>query len=92
MTGETLLEPEQFDLLRRFVEAPRGAYFTTWPHEDAQATFIRLGTNERFQGELSDADILASLGLGFLYKTDDGHYSVTPKRIDYYNRVLGKRE
>jgi hypothetical protein len=56
MIGNTLLEPEQFDLLREFVEAPRGAYFTTWAHEEAQATFIRAGTGERFEGELAHHD------------------------------------
>jgi hypothetical protein len=83
-------KPEQFNLLRDFVEGPRGEYFVTWPHEDPQATFIHVGTNHRFEGQESDAEMLVSLG--FLHRPGGKNYSVTPKGMDHYNRVLAKRE
>jgi hypothetical protein len=88
MAADKLLEPGQFDLLRNFVEGPRGEYFATWPHQDPQATFIHVGTNHRFEGAWSDADTLVTLG--FLSKPRGKNYAVTPKGVDHYNRVLGK--
>ena len=83
-----LLEPPQYKLLAEFVQAPRGEFFVTHPHNDAEPTFIHRTTNERFQGSESDAAILvANLLLIKLGRC----FAVTPAGIDHYNMVAADK-
>jgi hypothetical protein len=83
-----LLERAQYRLLAQFVQAPRGEFFITQSHDETEATFVHLTTNDRFQGDESDAEILVSNRL--LIKSD-GCYAVTPAGVDLYNRVAAAK-
>lgn len=83
-----LLEPEQYKLLAQFVQASRGEFLVTHPHNQAEPTFIHRITNERFQGSETDAKILVSYR--FLIRSD-GCYAVTPAGIAYQNEVIASK-
>lgn len=90
------LENEQYELLGKFVEAhlrtpreSRGAFIASWPHNEPQATFFHSQEQGlRFQGSMSDAEILAHAGL--LLKSSGSRGSVTfsilPQGIDVYQK------
>lgn len=95
------LEDEQYELLAKFVEAhlsareSRGAFIATWAHNDPHATFFHSREQSlRFQGSMSDAEVLAHAGL--LLKSSGSNGSVTfsalPRGIDVYKKGLRMTE
>ena len=87
------LEPEQQELLSRFVEAdrkiPKGLEREFLALEDDMfgASFVHVGGEDiAVEGSLTDAKILAHNGLlGISYASRGGlHFHVTPKGIQYY--------
>jgi hypothetical protein len=90
------LEDEQYELLGKFVEThlstppeSRGTFIATWPHNDQQATFFHSRVQSlRFQGNLSDAVVLARAGL-LLQSPGAGNsstFSVLPEGIDVHQK------
>jgi len=87
-------EDIQYELLGKFVEAhlatsqdTRGVFIVSWPHNEPQATFFHSREQTlRFQGSISDAEVLAHAGL--LLKSQDLHGGVTfqvlPQGINAY--------
>lgn len=88
------LEEEQYELLARFVEAhlgvpreSRGKFIGTWCRGETQATFFHSLVNDlRFQGSMSDAEILAQFGLLSMVHGSGGsaNFSVLPLGIEVY--------
>jgi hypothetical protein len=93
------LEDEQHELLGKFVEAhlrtpqeSRGAFIASWPHNEPQATFFHSREQDlRFQGSMSDAEILAHAGLLLKSSGSSGSvtFSVLPQGIDVYQKRKG---
>lgn len=93
------LEDEQYDLLAKFVEAhrnapqdSRGAFIAVHNLGDRQETFIHSGVPDlRFQGSMSDAEVLAYAGLLRLShgSRGDAHFSVLPLGIEVYAEKRG---
>lgn len=90
------LEDEQYELLGKFVEAHlgtprerRGVFTAILPRGQWQATFFHSGDQSlNFQGNKSDAEILANAGL-LLKSTgseDSDTFSVLPQGIEAYRR------
>lgn len=96
MRGVMYLEDEQRELLGKFVEAHlstakerRGPFICVWPHNDTQATFFHSREREsRFQGNLSDARVLARSG--FLDESPGSGnstvFTVLPIAVEQYQR------
>jgi hypothetical protein len=88
------LEDEQKELLARFVEAHRnvprelrGAFLVIEELANPQATFIHSRVRGlKFEGSISDAEVLAQLGLISLsYNSKGGSsFSVLPQGIQFY--------
>lgn len=90
------LEDEQYELLAKFVEAhlrargdSRGVFIATWPHNDTQATFFHSHESSlRFQGSMSDAEVLAHAGLLLMSSGSKGSstFSVLPLGIETHKK------
>lgn len=93
------LEDEQYELLARFVEAHRnapqdcrGVFIAAQTHNERQATFLHSRVrNLRFEGSMSDAEVLAHTGLLRLSygARGDAHFSVLPLSIEVYEEKRG---
>ena len=91
------LESEQQELLAKFVEghrnAPResrGVFIASQTHNQPQATFLHSRVHGlKFQGSMSDAEVLAHAGLLHMSfgSRGDPKFSVLPQGIAEYERM-----